>query len=171
MLMHPIWMVAVAALIGAILYRIRGGWLPTGSTQLARAIWAVPTGILVSVLVMTSGANFWPQGILSGVLGAVAAFLGLLIFGNKSWQNVSTPAQWAMAAFVGAGRLALILAPLAWGMGNWWLIAFAALGGLQAPLYWIGWRLPVLGGPVDAPTAWGELFYGALVWATLVAIA
>lgn len=50
---------ALAAIIGALLYRLRGGWLKTltgtHSTQLCRVAWAVPTGLLMWWLSDTPG--------------------------------------------------------------------------------------------------------------------
>ncbi|MCM8736020.1 hypothetical protein M5E06_17950 [Azospirillum sp. A1-3] len=156
----------ILALAGALLYRIRGGWLPTGSTQLARAVWCLPTGVLVWWL---SGGGWW-----TGVAAAVAAFLGLMIPHNYG-QDMGrmTGREWLdglyMAA-VGAARFGLIALPLA-DPSLWWV---AVAGAGQALCYWLGWRIPVPAGwlndgnkPVDAPTAWSELLWGGWQWGVL----
>lgn len=164
-------MTALFALIGALLYRIRGGYdpLPITGTQAARAFWCLPTGALVAWL---SAGPAWV-----GPAVAVAAFLGLLIphaYGQDMGRM--TGGQWLDGLYmagVGILRLGLIVAPLA-DPSLWW-VAVAGIG--QAVCYWIGWRIPVPADwlndnrrPVDAPTAWAELLWGGWQWGA-VAIA
>jgi hypothetical protein len=147
--------------IGGLLYRIRGGWLPTGSTQLARAAWCVPTGILVGWL---AGS---PWAALAGFL---AAWAGLFL-PNEPWQRMETPAHHWLAAGVGVVRVGLLVAVL-WTFGTA-VLPWAFLGAGNAAVYWLGWRLPprAMGGMIDWHTAWGELLFGALAWAALLATA
>lgn len=153
-------MTILLALVGAILYRIRGGWLPTGSTQLARAIWCVPTAALVGLL-----TGNW----IAALTAFFLAWAGLLL-PNDPWQQMASRVHWLQAAGIGIARVLLLLASVAWADHTLAILLLGIAGALNAPLYWLGWRLPerAAGGMVDWHTAWGELFFGALAWGVLI---
>lgn len=153
---------AGAFVVGAFLYRVRGGFLPTGSTQIARAIWCVPTGAFTWFL---SGSPLW------GAAAALTAWAGLFV-PNDPWQRMETPAHALQAGFIGAARLVLLCAPLLALTHPWLLVPCAAIGTTNAFVYWLGWKLPerALGGFIDWHTAWGEALFGGLCWATLVSV-
>lgn len=159
-----------AFLAGAVLYRIRGGWLPTGSTQTARAIWCLPIGLLVGILT---------GSILIGALTVFTAFAGLMIpHGNgqdMGRDHDTEPEDFSLMSGIGIARLYLILLPsLVFLFG--WVMLIPCLGIAQGIAYFIGWRLPVKQKwrnnskcPVDAETAWAELLWGGVQLATVVA--
>lgn len=168
--MIDILYVPAAAVAGAILYRIRGGWLPTGSTQLARVIWCIPTGALVGALT---------GDVLVGGLTALAAFLALMTPHGRWFDIANMDGRLgddltAMAA-LGLLRMWILLAPAAVLMDEPWLFAAAGLGLLHAPVYWLGWKLPVptrwrgnSWRPIEDSIAWCELLWGAVQWPVLV---
>lgn len=162
------------ALIGAMLYRIRGGWLPTGSTQLARAIFCLPTGGLALYL---TGGPWW-----LGLATAFMAFAGLMIphthgqdFGRVDDDEAE---DFATMASIGMSRLFLILLPAALYARNDAVMLAALAGLLHGACYFVGWRLPVKPAwrrsngrhPVDCETAWAELLWGAVQWAAIAAV-
>lgn len=152
-------------LLGALLYRIRGGFLPTGSTQLARAIWALPTGVMCALVVPNISLV---QRLLVGTGSSVMAFVGLFL-PNTPWDQIGAPGNpviwwWVEGALVSALRLALILLPTLALVRMWGLLAFAAVGAITPGLYFLGAHLFLLPPIVDWYTAWGELFFGGLVW-------
>ncbi len=151
----------LAAFAGAFLYRVRGGFLPTGHTQLARAIWCAPTALLVALL-----TGNW----IAGLSAFFMAWAGVLL-PNEPWQRMETGEHWRNAAGVGFLRVLLLLAPVAWATHAPEALYWAAIGILNAPLYWLGWKLPAraLGKFIDWNTAWGEAFFGALCWAAIIA--
>lgn len=75
-------MTALAALIGALLYRLRGGWWKTltgggrwwNGTHACRAIWAAPTGLLIYFL---AGGPWW-----LAVALVVSVFLSMALIGH-----------------------------------------------------------------------------------------
>lgn len=159
-----------AFLAGAVLYRIRGGWLPTGSTQTARAIWCVPIGILVGVLT---------GSVLIGALTVFTAFAGLMIphgNGQDMGRDHDTEAEdFSLMSGIGIARLYLILLPSLVSMFGW-VMLIPSLGIAQGIAYFVGWRLPVRSKwlnnskyPVDAKTAWAELIWGGVQSVTVVA--
>lgn len=172
--MEILLLTVAAAVAGGVLYRVRGGWdpVPIHGTQAARLVWCLPTGWFLWWL---SGGPLWLWPAT-----ALAAFLGLLIphgFGMIWPVTGDRPTLRAIGmALVGVVRVALAVAPCAWIAAPWlwWAVAF---GPLHALVYWIGWRLPVPAGwrnderrPVDAETAWAEIGWGAVQWASLAAL-
>lgn len=183
-----------AVLIGATLYRIRGGWhlIPLQGAQTVRILWSVATGALVWGL---AGGPWWLWP-----LTALGTFLGLLIpqGWGTSWpaadpSSTRLPKALGMAA-LGVVRLALIVAPVAATAvpGLWWAMA---AGPLMAVAYGVSVWLPVpkdlpppppphfLGppvpldpspeylNPINNETAWAELMWGGLQWGILACMA
>lgn len=157
-----------AFLIGALLYRTHGGFLPTGSTQLARAIWCIPTGVGVALL---SGAP-WPVAAAT----VLTAFAGLMIphsDGQDLGRSGGSEAEdFALLSAIGMARLYLILLPsLVAAYGLVMLVPLAGL--LHGVAYWIGYRLPIpriprWWNPVDYYTAWAELLWGGSQYLVLL---
>lgn len=162
-----------AFVAGAILYRIRGGWLGRyipGGTLPARLIWAIPTGALVGLQLDHVA------------VGALTAALSLLMLLNTHgrWMDIAhidgrlSDDLHAMCA-VGVERLYGMLLPIGFVIHPAALL-LALAGFLQGPLYWLAWKLPVRDSwraagdkvPVDAETAWGELLWGGVQWCAVV---
>lgn len=124
-------------LLGGILNRIRGGYLPTGSTQLARVIFAIGMTILmmlVTWLVQPSAAVFWM--LLSAPLWLVCEFLP-----NGDYLGMTSVWQFLEATAVGIGNV-LLPTGLLYAMsyfhlysGLWWVLLI--FGSLKGVVYWI----------------------------------
>lgn len=183
-----------AALVGAALYRLRGGWLKTltgiGSTQLCRAVWAVPTAALLAWLAGWSWPFFAAFTLSVFLSMALLGHGAHMIYGPAYWPALAGKSQtelvtgfWIADAFgglpqrdwpqslidafnmvgmsaIGLVRNALAAAPLFWLAPSAAGI-YAATGLLHGPLYRLGWRFTP-----DIRAA--ELMVGALSWASLV---
>ena len=152
------------ALIGAVLYRVRGGGLGLSlGTQGARLAWVLPTGALLGLL---AGA---PYSVFPALWATL--FLGLLIphgWAQDPFADLRAT-LWGMPA-VHAARAGLALAPLA---GLHTLPTGAALTMLGfcagTGLAYASQRLFTLRIPLLAPGGeTGELFTGALWWAGII---
>lgn len=149
----------LSGLAGGLFYRIRGGFLPTGSTQLARLIWCIP---VAAAFTLTFG---W----LVGGLTLIVTFLGLMIPHGRDMDMGTSNGTFSDDFYglmcIGVVRLLMMLTPaiaLA-SISPFWCF----LGILHPVAYWIGWKLPIprnwVNNPyalVDGFTAWGELFWG-----------
>lgn len=159
---------AFLAVCGAFFYRVRGGFLGTGSTQLARVMWAVPTGLLLGYL-----SNLEEVMWSSMVLGFAA-----LLTPHGRWMDMGRYHDGflfdaAMMALVGAARFAVTLGLLWLHLDPGYLGWFVASAGLaSAASYSVGLWLPISrsGALLDDPTAWGELLWGASQWGLIWAI-
>ncbi len=150
------------SIIGGVLYRLRGGgYVWTGSTQLARASWAAGCGVIAGIIA--------GNALLGAAVGA-CAFLGLILTGHAAHMSLgrsdALPADgmqhetvtfwlprynrndplWKREAIdaagmfvIGAVRGLLLLLPLAVFDMN---ILFLALffGVLHAQSYLVAWR-------------------------------
>jgi hypothetical protein len=186
----------LAAIVGGILYRLRGGWFSQLSglrqkTQLMRAIWSVPTGLLLYFL---AGGPWYMAPLL-----IVSVFASLALYGhgahmvydakqfvalskNKTelltewWlpqvfggiQDASWP-HWKVTAynlagmsFIGLVRNTTAIVPLS-AVNEWDALAFALLGLLHGPLYWAGYR-------INGTSHTSEVLVGAVTWASIVLI-
>jgi hypothetical protein len=121
-------------LFTGFLNRFRGGFLPTGSTQLARGIFSA--GMSLVLLLMTGS---W--------IAALAAlpmwFVGLVIYGNGDWMGVVNTSQMWMGTLSGFINVMLIVVVLA--LGGFYGTAFTLLvaGLLKGPLYYVANRTPL----------------------------
>lgn len=188
-----------AIILGAVLYRIRGGWhaIPIQGAQAVRILWSVATGALVWLLV---GGPWW---LLAA--SALGAFLGLLLPQGWciNWAQNQNLREALGTAVLGTVRLVLTVAPAAimGTPGLWWAVA---IGPLMTVAYGVGYLLPVpaneaghraiqgqlpipvkphekidapppipavMPGPINSPTAWAELMWGGLQWGVLVCTA
>lgn len=186
--------VVVAAVIGGALYRLRGGWLKRwiNSTHACRAVWSVPTGLLLYFL---AGGPWYLAPALVVSVFASAAFWGHgahMVFDAKQFLELGkaktelltswwlpqafggTPeATWphsritaynlAGMSFIGLVRNATAVAPLS-ASHELGALVFTLSGLLHGPLYLAGWR--IRGGGIQA----AECIVGAVTWASIVLI-
>ena len=191
----------LAAIIGGVLYRLRGGWFSNLSrrygwewggkqrTQTMRAIWAVPTGLL---LYLATGGAWWMLPILIVSVFASMAFYGHgahMIFDSKSFVAFSKnktemltewwlpnvfggipDATWpdqrtalynlAGMSFIGLVRNTTAIIPLSFSH-EIPAIIYALSGLLHGPLYWAGYR-------INGKGETSEVLVGAFTWASIV---
>jgi hypothetical protein len=161
----------LGANLGALNYRQGGDESAPGGTQPARLLFrALPLGALATLITHDA---------LLGALVSIAAFLGLLVLPHGNFQSMgamppnlkkfpvalmlrlgipyNVVACFIGMSVIGAGRLALLVAPLMDPM----MFAAAAFGWLHALAYLIGlrtapWNHPMLKGPAEI----GELLWG-----------
>ena len=188
-----IWALLAAA-IGGALYRLRGGLLKQwiNSTRACRAVWAVPTGLLLYFL---AGGPWYIAPLL-----IVSVFASMALYGHGAhmiydadmfirhvkvktelltewWvPNVfggipdTTWPHWKVTAynlagmsFIGLARNATAILPLS-PSHEIPALLFALTGLLHGPLYWAGWRFR--GDGIQA----AEVLTGAVTWASIVLI-
>ena len=198
----------LAAIIGGLLYRLRGGgfsnamralyastgsqvalWLSKQRTQTMRALWALPTGLL---LYLATGGAWWMLPIL-----IVSVFLSLALYGHGAHMVYDTKqfiafsknktelltewwlpqvfggipdATWpdsktalynlAGMSFIGLARNTTAIIPVATSHEIPALI-YALTGLLHGPLYLAGWR-------INGTSATSEVLVGATTWFTIV---
>jgi len=140
----------IATLIGAMLYRLRGGWWTdlTGWGG-SHAVWAIPTAAFMTEM---SHSPIWMFPIL-----IVTNYAGLALFGNGQYLDDRRP---AIPDLVGLSRNAIAAFPLAF-INPYLAAAYGASGAFHAACYWAGFRL---GGKSQL----GECFVGGLCWLTIV---
>ena len=144
----------IAAIIGALLYRLRGGWFSQLSglkqkTQLLRAIWAVPTAALVTWAI---GASWWLFPV-----SAASIFTAQALFGTGQYLR-DVPLN--LPDLLGFYRNALAMLPAFYWKPELFAV-YAVFGSLHAGLYWIGFRLR----KTDADL--GDVMLGAGSWAII----
>lgn len=166
-------MVALVVLSGAVVYRVRGGWLghllPGGTTP-ARVLWCAWLAAL---------AYSPERPLLIPFFVFWLSYDGIIIPHGRQmdvgYENGKRLEDIRHLNAIGTQRLFLSLTPvLLWeGSGLLWLYA----GSLHGLLYLIGYQLPVPAGwtgntnyPVDAKTAWGELLWGGAATLAMVAV-
>ena len=154
---------APLVLLGGLLYRQRGGGidLPIG-TQGARAVWCIPTGILVAALT----GNWW----LAPAVAAMA-FLGLMIPHGAFQDDGTYAGDWLTDAIgmsgVCAGRGALMTVPISalyWGWGTVDVLPMILLPALAGLAYHIAWKIPSTIPHLERGCALGEFMTGCLIW-------
>ena len=194
------WALA-AAIVGGILYRLRGGWFSVLArkygwewagkqrTQTMRLIWALPTALLITLLL--SAPSWWTFPVLSIAVFASVALWGHgahMIFDTQYFIDKSTQktelltafwlpqafggipdATWphwkataynlAGMSFIGLVRNTTAILPISPFYEIPCLI-YALTGLLHGPLYWLGWRIK------DGETS--EVVVGAFTWASIV---
>ena len=195
----------LAAIVGGILYRLRGGWFSNLSrrygwewggqqrTQTMRAIWSVPTGLLLYFL---AGGPWYLAPLL-----IVSVFASLALYGHGAhmvydathyvtrvpdkgktefltewWvPNVfggipdTTWPHWKVTAYnlTGMSFIGLVRNTTAvlplFHVSAGAATAFALSGLLHGPLYWAGYR-------INGTSHTSEVLVGAVTWATIVLI-
>lgn len=197
-----LWSV-IAAIVGGALYRLRGGWFSNLSrkygwewggkqrTQTMRALWSVPTGLLIYFL--AGGPWYIAPALIVSVFASMALWGhgAHMVFDAKQFiafsknktelltewwlpqafggiPDVSWP-HWKVTAynlagmsFIGLVRNSTAILPLA-TINDLGAIAYALTGILHGPLYWGGHRI---GGGYDT----GEVLIGAVTWASIILI-
>lgn len=163
-------------LLGGILNRVRGGLFPTGSTQLARAIFAVGMAVmmmLVTWLVQPTAAVFW-------LLLSAPLWFACELLPNGDYLGMTSFLQFLEATAVGIGNV-LLPAGLLFAMtyfhlfaGIWWLLL--VFGALKGVVYWVSndenswWPLGSLQG-FSKGAEMAECLYGLVLVAGLAASA
>lgn len=147
---------AIAALLGAIAYRLRGGWLKDIvaplkiGTQASRLVWAIPTAALMTEM---SHAPWWLLPIL-----VLSHWASLGMFGTGQYLALNADRDYPDLLGFYRNALAAIpvfyFAPLMFGL-------YAIVGSLHAVLYWIGKR-------TGHGSQAGELIVGAVSWVVIV---
>jgi len=146
----------IAAVVGALLYRLRGGWFSqlTGwkqKTQIMRLIWATPTAALMTEM---TDAPLWLWPVL-----VVSIFTAQALFGTGQYLR-DVPLQ--LPDLLGFYRNALAALPIFY-FSPLLFAAYAAFGGIHAGLYWLGFRMRGNGD-------YGDVMLGAGSWALIVAL-
>lgn len=145
----------LAALVGGVLYRLRGGplkdWFPkVFGTQLSRLFWAIPTGVLTWYV---SGTPLWLLPVL-----VLFHFLGMALVGTGQYlKDVPVP---KVPDLLGLARTTIAVLPLAY-FSTWVFVAYALSGLTHAHLYWLGFRTTKWGSKA------GEFYVGAFGWLIL----
>lgn len=141
-----------------MLYRIRGGYLPTGSTTLARALWTLG---LYGAFLLIFPFVWWHAPIMLFLIFATHAW-----FGHGQWMDVGRnnvkvdlkgpnfAIQWVVDKFVKSGtKLSdMLCMGILGGFRHIWALPMAFLdpciiiymvGGLfHGVVYELGWRIP-----------------------------
>lgn len=145
-----------AALIGAILYRLRGGvlkdWFPGFGTQASRLAWAIPTGCLMTYC---AAAPWWMAIILT-----LTNWGALALFGTGQYlQDVPLrrePDWLGLARNALASVFLVLYAP-------WMFVAYTLSGACHALFYWLGHR-------TGYSSQAGECIVGGVSWAVIIAL-
>ena len=195
----------LAAIVGGILYRLRGGWFSNLSrrygwewggqqrTQTMRALWSVPTGLLLFFL---AGGPWYLAPLL-----IVSVFASLALYGHGAHmvydakyyvENVPTKGKtemltewwlpnvfggipdttwphWKVTAFNLAGMSFIGLVRNTTAVAplatshHAESIAYALTGLLHGPLYWAGYR-------INGTSHTSEVLVGAVTYASIVLI-
>ncbi|NBW13547.1 MAG: hypothetical protein EBR82_36630 [Caulobacteraceae bacterium] len=147
--------VILAPLVGALLYRLRGGWLNDlvgwgQKTQFSRLAWAIPTAALMT---WESGAPWWFAIVLT-----VTNFASLAMFGTGQYlQDVPLRRE---PDWLGLARNSLAAVPLVL-YSPIMFAAYAGIGLLHALFYWLGHR-------TGYNSQAGECIVGAVAWFVIV---
>ena len=149
-------MLPIAAIIGGILYRLRGGWLKDlvapykVGTQLSRVVWALPTACLMTEM---SHSPWWMALVM-----AVTNFASLAMFGTGQYLPANAKVEYPDLLGFYRNFLAALpvfyFAPLMFGL-------YAVAGSLHSILYWLGHR-------TGYDSRAGECIVGAVSWSVIV---
>lgn len=154
---------ALAGLLGALVWRMRGGFLMP-STQVGRVFAVLP------LVAIGYGLAGWPAALAAALLFPTT----LLPWGR--WMDMGTMGDdddlvgmtgrgFMQTSLVGAA-LAVVTSPLA---GLIYLFAGASMG----PIYWSAWKAfpgVNLNGFIDGPTSIAELAVGFTLYAAFVLV-
>jgi hypothetical protein len=149
-------MLPVAALIGALAYRLRGGWLKDLvapfkiGTQASRLVWAVPTACLMTEMAHAP----WYLAIALSITN----FTALALFGTGQYLdnlNLRVKFDWLGLARNSLASVLLVLySPVMFA-------AYALSGAAHALMYWLGHR-------TGYDSRAGECIVGAVSWSVIV---
>lgn len=152
------WYALALIPLGALLFRIRGGWLDLPSTTLGRAVWSVGMTIIPAAIT-------WRLAVL-----APALFLGCVLPWWKSidmGRNEGTLLEDALWHTL-RGFLWVLPAVVAgwWAIGAWSSLLLIP-GGACAGLYELGWWTPSSVKDFTRGSEMGEVYFGASIGAAL----
>lgn len=147
-------------LLGALLFRIRGGWLSLPSTTLGRLAWSC--GMALGVAGATLDA--WALALAPALfVGCVLPWWGSLDLGRnegEAWRD----------ALVMTARGVLWVLPAA-GLVAWWrgwpAVGLVVAGLACAPAYALAWRIPSNAPGFARGPELGEVIFGAAIGAAL----
>ena len=153
------------ALLGALLYRLRGGALSAlwqrGDVP-SRLAWALPTGALCGLL----AGSWWVSAVT-----AITVYLASLI--EHGWcQSSDTGGQIdaldaACMSSVVIGIGLAIAVPVYLLTDAVWLPVLAG-SALAGPAYWAGWRIESSVPDLRTGTEIGEALTGGAIWAGII---
>jgi len=152
----------IAAVVGGILYRLRGGWFSNLAraigwtwagrqrTQTMRLIWSLPSALLIVYLMSLPS---WQIAALT-----VSFFASMALIGNGDYldQKRTQP----LIDPVGVIRNAIAIAPVCY-VEPWLALAYALTGAVHAQIYRLSHN-------VTGESELAEVLVGALTWATIV---
>lgn len=147
-------MLPIAALLGALAYRLRGGWLNDlmgwgQKTQLSRLAWAIPTACLMTEM---AHAPWWFALPLT-----ITNFAALAMFGTGQYLQ-DVPLRQS-PDWLGLARNSLAAVPLVL-YSPAMFAAYAISGAAHALFYWLGHR-------TGHGSQAGELIVGAVSWSII----
>lgn len=140
-------------ILAAFINRFRGGWMPTGRTQVARAGFSAAMSILFG---LATGDWF------VALLLLPAWFLGCLAGHGDGMSMGRGKASWIWSAgdlFASGLANVGLVAGILWGFGYFWIPVVIA-GALKWLAYEIGWRIPDLAPGFHRGPEMGEVMYG-----------
>lgn len=166
-LSHPAFIITLAALVGAIAWRGRGGWYRLGSTQASRVLGILPLLPFA-----------WWAGDLPAAIAALFLFPPLML-GWAEWQDMGTVAQnddfvgMTGRGFIQVALTSTVLHPLVDPDAG---LAFLWIGALMGVVYWLAMKIRYHVKPivflgrdlVDGFTSIAELVFGAVLYAGFV---
>jgi hypothetical protein len=147
-------MLHIAAIIGGILYRLRGGvlkelWPHIFGTQLSRLAWALPTAALMTEM---AHAPWWLSMPLT-----VTHWSSLTMFGTGQYLPENAKVEYPDLLGFYRNALAALpvfyFAPLMFGL-------YAVVGSLHSVFYWLGHR-------TGHGSQAGECIAGAASWSII----
>lgn len=146
--------------LGALLFRIRGGWLALPSTTAGRLAWSLGMGLAV----LAARPDPWLALLVPALFaGCVLPWFGTIDLGRNEGTALRD-------GLVMTGRGLAWIAPaaavLAWREG--WQAAGVVVAGLACwPAYALAWRVPSRVPGFARGAELGEVFFGALIGAGL----
>lgn len=155
----------IAAVVGGILYRLRGGWFSNISravgwkwggnqrTQTMRLIWSLPSAIFVHHLVE---GPWWLIPALT-----VSFFASMALIGNGDYLD--TKRKQPLFDLVGVIRNGIAMLPMAFIL-PYPALAYVATGALHAQIYALSHRF------TNGQSHAAEVGVGALSWASIYII-
>jgi hypothetical protein len=157
-------MVFLLIFLGAVSFRLRGGAIPLGGTQIARVVYAA---LLTAGAFIAHPAWFMPLLFPALWLGSIPAWWGSIDLGRNEtlrvWGIAPYWTDFARMAVRGFVFVALVF-PIAYFFGSWWPLLLSTL----APVcYEVGWRTPSDIRFLKRGPEVGEAIFGALLGLTI----
>ena len=152
----------IAAVVGGVLYRLRGGWFSNLArsigwtwagrqrTQTMRLIWSLPSALLIVYLMSLPS---WQIAALT-----VSFFASMALIGNGDYLD--TKRTQPLIDPVGIIRNAIAIAPVCY-VEPWLALAYALTGAIHAQIYRLSHN-------VTGESELAEVLVGVLTWATIV---